>query len=480
MISDDEIGDYLEQELAAAPRELTPSLYHYTTSDAAILGILATRTIRISPFAGTNDLWESRPLRPSLEGALPRDERAQDDVLGIWEDVDRYIRGHSKVACFTQDWALPESVMQPDALRGWSHLSLWAHYGANHTGVCLRFDRDLLVAAFEAAKGNAVHQFYGPVRYRGAEIGVGPRGISLEQAAEFGLDAVALQYAHVNRDRVFFRKHVDWASESEFRLVRTDLSTEPHYVNIAEALTGVVLGDAFPNDRAPALLTMLAGFDNVEVLQARFANRTLQVFPWERQAEPEPARTTIPVTTSTIRPRRTGNLTQRLSLLEESERIADSDREVSMQAAAPILQMWHEGLAARPEVYSNWSDVVMSVYPQTGAIPTEDRRKRPGVSGEVISYEAGLMVVAENQPQYSFTWVMGIALQLMQNGAARLHACISMEEWRSGGNNQQDLYRDRRDTTSDDVMEMSIQVLASLIDAVPVARSQFDALRGTQ
>lgn len=429
MISDDEGGDYLERELAAAPKVLTSDLYHYTSSDAAILGILANHTIRMSPFAGTNDLWESRPLRPNLEGELPHDESSRVDVFGIWADIDRYIRGHSKVACFTQDWELPESVMQPDALRGWSHLSLWAHYGASHTGVCLRFDRDRLVAGFEAAQGDAVHQFYGPVRYRGAEFGVGPHGISLEQAAEFGLDAVALQYANLHRDRVFFRKHADWASESEFRLVRTDLSTEPHYVDIVGALTGVVLGDAFPNDRVPALLTMLAGFDNMEVMQARFLNRTLQLFPWETQAESDSAPKTIPGTTSTIRPRRTGNLTQRLSSLEEAERVADIDREVAMQAAEPILRMWHEGLADRPEVYGNWPDVVVSVYPQSSAIPPQDRSKRPGVPGEVIAYEAGLMVVGENQPQYSFTWVVAIALQLMP--AAR-GACTPVFQRRSG------------------------------------------------
>lgn len=60
----------------------------------------------------------------------------------------------------------------------------------------------------------------------------------------------------------------NWARESEFRLVRTDLSTEPHYFDITEALIGVVLGDAFSNDRVPALLMVLAGFDDLAVLQA--------------------------------------------------------------------------------------------------------------------------------------------------------------------------------------------------------------------
>lgn len=416
---------------------------------------------------------------PNLEGELRRGEPA-DGLFAIWDDVDRYIRGYSKVACFTQDWELPNSVMQPDALRGWAHLSLWAHYGTGHTGVCLRFDRDMLVGAFEAARDNAIHQFYGPVRYRRAEFGVGPHGINLEQAEEFGIDAVALRYAHVHRDRVFFRKHADWASESEFRLVRTDLSTEPHYFDITNALTGVVLGDAFPNDRIPALLKMLTGFDDVEVLQARFHNRFLHLFPKETHTQSDAARRPMPATTSTIPPRRSGDLAQRLSSLEEVERIADIGRETAMQAAAPLLRMWHEGMAERPELYANWPGVVFNFYPQATAIPSNARRKRPGVPGEAIAYEAGLMMVGENQPQYTFTWVMAIALQIRPNGTGRLHACITTEEWKSGGNHRQELYRDLREADPDELLEASRQILASMVEALPDARSKFDALRGSE
>lgn len=429
----------------------------------------------MSPFRGTNDLWESRPLSPNIEGNL-----GEKDAFSIWEDVDRYIRGYSKVACFTQEWELSDSVIQPDALRGWANLSLWAHYAGRHTGVCLRFDRDRLVAAFKDAQENAVHQFCGPVQYRRAESGVGPYGISLEQAEEFGIDAVALRYAQVHHDRLYFRKHADWVSESEFRLVRIDLSTEPHYFDIASALTGVVLGDAFPNDRIPALLAMLASFDNVEVLRARFHNRSLRLFPMEPRAEPEPALKPVPVTTSTIPPRRSGDLAKRLSLLEEAERTAGVDREIAMQAAAPVLRIWHEGLVGLPEVYGSWPGVVFNHYLQATAIPSEERGHRPGVSGDGVACEAGVMVVGEHQPQYSFTWVMAIALQVMSNGAVRLHACITTEEWESGGNNRKELYRDRRETSPDELLEASSQALARLIEAIPEARSQFDELRGIE
>lgn len=381
LIGADDVSEVFEQEFVAAPKALTSNLYHYTSSEAAILGILANRSLRMSPFQGTNDLWESRPLWPSLEGELDRDRLSDAGPLGIWEEIDRYIRGYSKVACFTQDWDLPDAVMQRDALRGWSHLSLWAHYGASHTGVCLRFDRERLITAFEGARGDAVHQFYGPVQYRHAESGIGPNGVSLQQAEEFGIDAVALRYARVHHGRVFFRKHADWANESEFRLVRTDLSTEPHYFDITEALTGVVLGDAFPNDRIPALRTMLAGFDEVELTRVTFHNRAFHLFPLESAVELEPAPKPILLTTSTFPPRRSGDLIERLSSLEEAERIADIAREAGIEVAAPVLAMWRKGLVERPELHARRPRAVFNSYPSAAAIPPEDPERPPRPSG---------------------------------------------------------------------------------------------------
>ncbi|MGL5824523.1 MAG: DUF2971 domain-containing protein [Nocardioides sp.] len=330
MMLHDDTDDWIEQELAAAPKTLTSDLYHYTSSESAILGILANRTIRLSPLQGTNDLWESRPLAPSLQ-CKDRATLSMDESTKIWEDIDRSIRGYSKVACFTQDWDLPEALMNSDALRGWAHLSMWAHYGARHTGVCLRFDRDRLLAAFAEARGDAVHQFSGPVKYRAAERGVGPYSISVEQAEEFGVDAVALHYASVHRDRVFFRKHADWSAESEFRLVRTDLSMDPFYLNFSDALTGIVLGDAFPMDRLPALLSMLGVLGDVSLSKIHFHNRVLHNFPIGPPAagpvvlSPSglpTAATPAPMISSTIKPRRSGKLAERLTALELVEQAA--------------------------------------------------------------------------------------------------------------------------------------------------------------
>lgn len=477
MIDENGTDDYLEMEFAVAPKTLTSDLYHYTSSDAAILGILANRSLRLAPFQGTNDLWESRPMHPNLEGE--HDEADTPAFLTqTWESVDRHIRGFSKVACFTQDWVLPQSVMQPDALRGWAHLSLWAHYGAHHTGVCLRFDREKLLAAFDRARESAVHHFVGPVSYRNAEFGVGPYPISLEQAAEFGIDAVALRYANVHHERIFFRKHADWASESEFRLVRTDLSTQPFYLDISDALTGVILGDAFAPDRLPALHQMLGGLGDVEVLQASFNNRKLSV--WSR-SDSRDSEVDVNVSTQTIHSapsRRPGSLAERLALLNDLDETAARNKAAAVPAAAQVLEIWREGLRTQPWLHGDTPDLVFSTYESVTAIPPKDRQNRPGVPGEVIAHQTGLMVVGEHQPQPSFTWVTGLAVQILPDGTGRLHASIETEEWKRDGNVRRELYRDSLTVDGNELVDSARELLERLSEAIPAARSDYDQLRG--
>src|SRR5690606_3793949 len=104
------------------------------------------------------------------------------------------------------------SVLNPDIFRGWAHLSMWAHYGDSHRGVCLRFDRERLLAAFKAAEAGSVQQFYGAIKYRASMFGVGPYGLDLGQILEFGVDATSLRYATQHKERVYFQKHADWAN----------------------------------------------------------------------------------------------------------------------------------------------------------------------------------------------------------------------------------------------------------------------------
>lgn len=464
---------YFEVELRDAPKKRTEDLYHYTSSDAAILGILATRTIRLSPFHGTNDLWESKPLYPNLQGAV---DLSPEVTTELWEEIDRYIRMYSKVACFTNDWDLPEAVLDKDTLRGWSHLSLWAHYGQRHAGVCLRFDRQKLLSAFEAAKGSAVHQFSGDVRYRSVSLGVGPEGVDLHQVQEFGADAVALRYSETHQQELFFSKHMDWANESEFRLVRTDSSLAPFYLDITDALNGVFLGDEFPTERVPALKAILEPLGSVPTFQIRFHNRRLWCYPFEFSGSMT-ANVAVAQAVSTLGARRDGSLASRLEELRAAEREADATLLTARESAQPVSAVLADGVDLAAAVVVGWPATVVQIHSSITAIPEGQRRRAPGIAGEEVAYETGLMIVAEHQPQYSFTFVAAVAFQVLGD-RVRMHAMISVETWLGTGNLQEELWREAEETDLPNAPALASLFVDRLWEALPSCRQAFDLRRG--
>ncbi|QYJ03246.1 DUF2971 domain-containing protein [Nocardioides panacisoli] len=463
---------YLEEELRNAPKKRTDDLYHYTSSDAAILGILATRTIRLSPFHGTNDLWESRPLYPSLQGESGLSSEA---TMELWREIDRHIRMHSKVACFTNDWDLPEAVSDRNALRGWSHLSLWAHYGQRHAGLCLRFDRQKLLSAFEAAKCSAVHQFSGDVRYRTVSLGSGPEAINLRQIQEFGADAAALRYSETHQQDLFFSKHIDWSNESEFRLVRTDLSLSPFNLDITDALNGVFLGDEFPQERIAALQAVLWPLGSVPTFQLRFHNRHLVSFPVDLGNTSIADVATEPV--SSFGALRKGTLAARLEELRSAEREADASLAVAREAAQSVAAVLADGVDTVAAVLADWPAALVQVHSSITAVPEGQRRRAPGAARETVAFETGRMVVAEHQPQYSVTFVAAVALQVLGE-RIRIHAMISVETWSDAGNMKEELWREVEETDVATAPARTKLLLDRLREALSGSREAFDRERG--
>ncbi|WP_442278392.1 DUF2971 domain-containing protein [Terrabacter sp. 2YAF2] len=326
------MDDYVTQDVemlagigrAVALGAPTQHLFHYTNADAALFGILATGKLRLSPLDRTNDLWESRPNYHPLAWGTGNEDTPVEVPNQICKLLDYHIRANAKVACLTNDYVMPESFPGPrDAFRGWSHLSLWAHYGAGHTGVCLRFDRDAVVEALHASAQGDAQVFHGSVNYTPLyPSNIGP--VVIPQIREFGADAVAVALIKRQHRSIFFEKHQDWASESEYRLVRVDGSALPFHLDIRSALTGVILGESFPDSRLLALRELLSDYPDVELEQVSYLNRTMLVMP------PDPARGERPPTRAFnasvtggsenwAGPRRPGNLSERVEALMASE-----------------------------------------------------------------------------------------------------------------------------------------------------------------
>ncbi|WP_411092777.1 DUF2971 domain-containing protein [Streptomyces sp. 049-1] len=456
-----------EFEVLNARRTVTGNLFHYTNS-RGLHGILSSGKLRMSPYQFTNDLWESQPHYPGL--AL-RPGSGPGPDLTLWDEVDRQLRLHTKVGCLTQDLALPHTVVNPDALRGWAHLALWAHYGDGHQGVCLRFDRDRLIEAFLHHRGPSSLAYHGPVRYLSSQHNPAILGIDLEQVEEFGIDAVSLAYAEANREQLYFRKHIDWSSESEYRLVVLNQSVDYDYVDIRGALTGVLLGHAFPAGEVTRLLTALEPYPGIQVERVRFFNRNLFVTPFEGGVRKGPDRPEAAGFWPA--PRRQGSLAERLQALRSAEAEAEARARAGSAAVEDHVRTLELGITALADELSMWPDTEVKTYPQSAAVPTQDHQASAGLPGEVIHYERGFMCVVENLPKHSHTLVAAAALQVLDGLRLRLHSVLTTERWLPEGNHRVEHWRTRQECSVNEAPQIMRTMLGDLCSQVRTIRADF-------
>ncbi|MFC4049983.1 DUF2971 domain-containing protein [Actinomadura syzygii] len=473
----DGVTDYeqiWEQSLRDAPRVPSGVVYHYTGADTAILGILASGMLRLSPFSTTNDLWESRPFYPSISAHA--DDRDPGPDMALWEETDRHIRAHAKVACLTQDAQVMDGIHADDALRGWAHLSLWAHYGAGGAGICLGFDqRKLLERFMTAPHPQGTLRFHGPVQYQHSSRGP-VRSIDMGQIEEFGIDAAALSFAEDNKETVFFRKHADWANESEYRLVLIDQSVLPATVDIRSALTHIVLGECFPASKRPALAAVLASYPDVEVRQMHFHNRTVFCEPISLDATNRPV--SSGAAASLYSPRRKGSLHERLCQLRAAEEEQRADAERARNLALEPLGQIAQDLSSFAETAPNGAQI--RLMPRVDAVPEQLRQRAAGVPGEIICFEAGRALSIQDADDPYRVVVAAGAIQVLAERHIRIHGLVWREEPQSSsGVTRIQVWRDSRDTNVDTVADVTRQLLDDLGKAIPDAMQAFEEMCGS-
>lgn len=352
-----------------------------------------------------------------------------------------------------------------------------AHYGAAHTGVCLRFDRGELLRSFAAEPVADARRFHGPVKYLTAALGSGPYGIDIGQVKEFGVDAVATAYAETNKESIFFRKHSDWSNEAEYRLVVMDQSIFPYHFDIHGAMTAVFLGDAFPQGRLPALLAVLEEYPNTDIFQLRFHNRYLGCFPFERSA--------TAIDGSRVRslwatPNRSGSLSQRLAALRDAEGTASRQRDRAEALCSEHMAVVQDGMGVIGGELQSWPSTQVAVYPRIAAVPEPQRSRQPGVPGERVHLERGYMCVVENLPIYSYTFVAAAAIQMLDNDQLRVHAVVTTERWAAEGNAREERWRSTREVALTDGPCAIASLMSELKEAVQTARLGFDRDRGQE
>jgi hypothetical protein len=450
-----------------APR-LTNDLYHYTGAEVAVYNILAQGFLRLSSYEFTNDPQESRPRLPSLSGGSPRTPEGADELTLIWNQADTWLRRYVKVACLTQDFELvpPNYADDEDALRGWAHPALWAHYGARHGGVCLRFDREKLVEQFHTQINSLGQCFHGAVDYPAQRFSAPPPGLDIEQVREFGADAVVSFYIEKHHRELFFTKHHDWANENEFRLILNEPSLLPAYIDIKECLTGVILGDTFPTSMLETVHYLLSSTPEVELLKLQYHNGKMFRSPIKAAAQGQ-----------SINARRSGTFAERFQELKSAEAQRKQEWADGKRLTSRFVNRILRSISAVQSLCATWPDTEAEMFMRARAIPPDQYGKQAGVPGEVVEFQSGYMCVVENVPKYSCTLVVALAVQLLETGSLRFHGSITLEKWLPTDNEISELWRASHESTVAEADTVIENLVDDLNTQVQSARRKFDMLR---
>lgn len=234
-------------------------VYHYSRADTARDYILKSRTLRLSTLADTNDPRESKVWEFNLWTSGKHDlGRYKMSECSAW--FSKALKSTARLACFSRDREPLSGDHTRDILnRGLARSRMWAQYADRHKGVCLVFNRDLLIQAVGAHLAPRVC-LVGNVAYKDHYV--------VRNAAphEFMIDVDALEaigpqryvVAHLQRyhDELFFEKLQDWRDEVEWRLLALGVDEGPLYLPIEDSLVGVLHGASIDPAVSDELIAM--------------------------------------------------------------------------------------------------------------------------------------------------------------------------------------------------------------------------------
>lgn len=232
------------------------TIYHYTTSKAALQDILPLTTLRMNFLKNTNDPREYKKIYLSSVGWGNLDD-SNDKIGQATRYIDEIRRNEFQVISFSrnkeelyQNPSLP--TYKQEGLLGCCKPRMWSQYGEDHKGVVLAFDSEKLKSTLSKQfKGQskilANNMSYELINIKEQLILDSNKIISCE------LEDYCIKFLFENADLLFFNKNPDYKEENEYRIIIKSPNSNNIYFDIKDSLIAVLIGDIFPDGLLPSL-----------------------------------------------------------------------------------------------------------------------------------------------------------------------------------------------------------------------------------
>lgn len=227
-------------------------VYHYTTKEIFLEKIFPTKSLRMSPLELTNDPREYKYKLFSITGRWLSNN--DDFFIRTNNKINKIMQNKCKILSFTQDMTPNDPN---NTYKGYMHPRMWAQYAEEHTGVCIIFNKEMLINQAELILRSQGPFYYGKVNYI-------KRLTNLKDKRDFltieyndqSLENVVNNHIEKYNKELFFEKNIDWADENEFRIILISNNKTDKYIfiKIEDTIEGVVLGVDFPDVYHPSLV----------------------------------------------------------------------------------------------------------------------------------------------------------------------------------------------------------------------------------
>ncbi len=257
--------------MSAVPEDI----YHYTKRKIALEYILFNKKIRFNLIGNTNDPKETKDI--SITRTIFKNEvenletrqvsysmKSRDFLLKL-NTTARILRNNLwKVFCGSLNpSSMNEDFRNPFITNGFCRPRMWAHYGGNHSGVCLKFNGQLLESQIQKELAPNWKVFSGKVLYD--DFGsILPEIIDFREIDANNLQEVDWNYISIkinkylleNYEFFFLHKSKDWETENEYRWIIYSPDNQAKYVSIENCLAEVMVGVDFPKVYESSLIDL--------------------------------------------------------------------------------------------------------------------------------------------------------------------------------------------------------------------------------
>lgn len=238
-------------------------IYHYTSLNKAIELILPNKQLLLNLFLKTNDPRETKDYWLGMECKSGDYDLSSFSLEEIRNKTSTIIKNSFKVVCFSLD---------SSTQKGYQILSMWAHYGDNHKGVCLEIDMKKFCEENKEILQDSIFKNVDYFELNLKSLQKFPN-INLSQMHKLGVEKyIRNDFSIANSDYLFFRKSREWASENEIRLVWKSDNPENEFCSIKDSLTKLYCGVDSKKEYLPTLESLC---DNVEIKYLNFMHERL-------------------------------------------------------------------------------------------------------------------------------------------------------------------------------------------------------------